>query len=59
MRKLLFVHDGPIYYDADGQYYEFAYHGLLERYRYLADDITFLMRVEPVTEHTKNTPIPS
>lgn len=58
MRKLLFVHDGPIYYDADGQYYEFAYHGLLERYRYLADDITFLMRVEPVTEQTKNTPIP-
>lgn len=58
MTKLLFIHDGPIYYNNDGQHYEFAYHGLLERYKYLADDITFLMRVEPVTEQTKCTLIP-
>ena len=48
MIKLLFVHDGPIFYDDEGKYYEVSYHGLLERYQYIADDITFLMRVEPV-----------
>lgn len=59
MIKLLFVHDGPIFYDDEGKYYEVSYHGLLERYQYIADDITFLMRVEPVTGHTMNTAVPS
>ncbi len=58
MNKLLFVHDGPIYYDDNGKFYEVSYHGLLERYQYIANDITFLMRVEPVSEHTRNTLVP-
>ena len=53
--KLLFVHDGPIFYDQDGNYYEYAFHGLYERYSYLADDITFLMRTYPLEDSTKNT----
>lgn len=40
-KKLVFVHDGPVYYDNDGNYYEFAYHKLYERYSYLADEIYF------------------
>lgn len=59
MKKLLFVHDGPIYYDKEGKFYEVSYHGLLERYKHIADDITFLMRTEPITENTRNTIIPS
>lgn len=53
--KLLFVHDGPLYKDKEGNYYEYSYHGLYERYSYIADDITFLMRVAPLTENTKGT----
>ena len=56
--KLIFVHDGPIFYDENGKYYEYSYHGLLERYSYLADEITFLMRTMPLAEDTKGTPIP-
>lgn len=42
--RLVFIHDGPIYHK-DGRYYEYSYHGLYERYSYLADEIIFLMRV--------------
>ncbi len=56
--KLLFVHDGPLFYDKKGNYYEYAYHGLLERYSYIADEITFLMRTVPLMEQTKNTLVP-
>lgn len=42
--RLVFIHDGPIYHK-DGKYYEYSYHGLYERYSYLADEIIFLMRV--------------
>ena len=41
--KLLFIHDGPLYVSNDGNYYEYSFHGLYERYSYLANDITFLM----------------
>lgn len=58
MRKLAFIHDGPIYYDEYGNYYELAYHGLYNRYRYLADDITFVMRTEKVKDSTRNTLLP-
>ncbi len=56
--KLVFVHDGPIYHDKQGNYYEYSYHGLYERYRYLADEITFIMRVYPVNGKTYNTILP-
>ncbi|MXP74780.1 glycosyltransferase [Lachnospiraceae bacterium WCA-9-b2] len=57
--KLVFVHDGPIFEDKDGQYYEYSYHGLYERYKYLADEITFIMRVYPVEKDTKGTKLPA
>ena len=56
--KLLFVHDGPIFQGEDGRYYEYSYHGLLERYSYIADEITFLMRVYPLTANNAGTPVP-
>lgn len=56
--KLTFVHDGPLFYDGEGRYYEFAYHELLERYSYIADDITFMMRTKPMVGDGKFTPVP-
>lgn len=56
--KLVFVHDGPLFYDNNGNYYEFAYRELRERYSYLAADISFLMRTKPVTENRKFTLVP-
>lgn len=56
--NLTFVHDGPLFYDEEGKYYEFAYHELLERYSYLADDITFMMRTKPINGNRKFTPVP-
>lgn len=55
---LTFVHDGPLFYDKEGRYYEFAYHELLERYSYLADEITFMMRTKPISGDRKFTPVP-
>ena len=40
--KVLFVHDGPLFYDETGQYYEFAYHNLLERYKMESFSICFI-----------------
>lgn len=56
--NLTFVHDGPLFYDEEGKYYEFAYHELLERYSYLANDITFMMRTKPINGNRKFTPVP-
>ena len=50
--KLVFIHDGPLFYDKEGNYYEFAYHELYERYSYLADEITFMIRTKPVEGKT-------
>ena len=48
--RLVFVHDGPLFYDKNGKYHEFSYHGLYERYSYLADEIVFLMRTEQLPD---------
>ena len=56
--KLVFIHDGPMFYDAEGNYYEFAYHELYERYSYLADDITFMMRIKKLDGTRKYTLVP-
>ena len=56
--KLTFVHDGPLFFDKAGNYYEFAYHELLERYSYLADEISFMMRTKPIEGERKFTPVP-
>ena len=50
--KLVFIHDGPLFYDKEGNYYEFAYHELYERYSYLAEEITFMIRTKPVEGKT-------
>jgi glycosyltransferase involved in cell wall biosynthesis len=49
-RSVLFVHDGPIYQDTlSDRYYGLHYNDqLVERYRYLADSVSFLMRVNPI-----------
>lgn len=57
--KLVFVHDGPLFYDNNGNYYEFAYHELFERYSYMADEITFLMRTKSIEGDKKFTLVPS
>ena len=56
--RLTFVHDGPLFYDTEGNYYEFAYHELYERYSYIASDITFMMRTKPVSGERKFTLVP-
>lgn len=56
--KLTFVHDGPLFFDKAGNYYEFAYHELLERYSYLADEVSFMMRTKPIEGDRKFTPVP-
>ena len=56
--KLVFVHDGPIFYDKNNNYFEFAYHELFERYSYLADEITFMMRTKPIEGEKKFTLVP-
>ena len=55
MLKLLFVHCGPLYKDVNGNYYEYSYHGLYERYSYMADKLTFLMEVRLLEKDTENT----
>lgn len=57
--KLTFVHDGPLFFDAEGNYYEFAYHELYERYSFLADDITFLIRTKAVDALRHYTKVPN
>ena len=56
--KLVFVHDGPLFFDDNGDYYEFAYHELYERYSYMADEITFMMRTKKIEGENKFTPVP-
>lgn len=49
MRKILFVHDGPIYRSSNGDYYGIHLSdALIERYKYLGDKVDFLMRVENI-----------
>lgn len=57
--KLIFIHDGPLFYEIDGNYYEFAYHELYERYLYMADEITFMMRTKPISGERKFTKVPN
>ena len=48
--KLTFVYDGTLFYDELGNYYGRAYAALPEKYRVLADDITFMMRTKPLED---------
>ena len=45
MRRVFFVHNGPLYRDADGQVYgTHLTETVKERYLLLGDHVTFLMR---------------
>lgn len=56
--KLVFVHDGPLFIGPDNHYYEFAYHNLYERYAHLANEVTFLIRVDKISSEHKFTKVP-
>ena len=56
--KLLFIHDGPIYFDENGNYYRNAYSSLKEYYSSLGDEITFLMRTTSVVGGVKECFVP-
>lgn len=56
--ELTFVHDGPLFYDEQENYYEFAYHELFERYTYLADNISFLIRTKKIDSWRHYTKVP-
>ena len=45
MRRVLFVHNGPLFRDAHGRLYGMHFtNQIVERYRYLGQQVTFLMR---------------
>ena len=55
-KKVLFVHDGPLYIDSkDHSYYGIHYDNkLIKRYAFLGDKVTFLMRFEKIVSSEKN-----
>ncbi len=57
--RVLFVHDGPLFYDKNGKYYEFAYHNLLERYQMLGSNVSFMMRTNKLSKDRKYTQVPN
>lgn len=53
-RRVLFVHDGPLYTNADGSVYGIHFNNsLVERYRSLGQQVTFLMRGAPVPQQAQ------
>ncbi|MEL1243411.1 glycosyltransferase [Flavobacterium sp. DGU11] len=51
MGKVLFVHDGPILRDTQGKYFGIHYkNALVDRYAYLGEQVTFLMRLRHIDE---------
>ena len=45
MRRVLFVHNGPLFRDGQGRVYGIHFtNQIVERYRYLGQQVTFLMR---------------
>lgn len=49
LRRVLFVHDGPLLIDSEGWYYGVSFHnGLIERYTFFGDSVSFLMRKKSV-----------
>ena len=48
-RKVLFVHDGPIFFDEKGNYYGLHFNETLKnRYLHLGKEVAFLMRTKPI-----------
>lgn len=61
--KILFVHDGPMYYNAQNNTYLGVHYDdrLIERYSFFGQKISFLMRLKPILhkESQKYSPIKS
>lgn len=50
----MFVHDGPLYKNQEGNYYGVDYNtDLKNRYLYLGDSVTFLIRVKDISDTSK------
>ena len=49
--SVVFVHDGPVFQDEAGRYHEFAYQGVLDRYAFFADSVSFLIRSAPLGQN--------
>ncbi|WP_455137100.1 glycosyltransferase family 4 protein [Thermophilibacter sp.] len=49
--SVVFVHDGPVFRDELGKYYEFAYQGALDRYSVFAGSVSFLIRSVPLGQN--------
>ncbi len=48
-RKVLFVHDGPLFFDEKGDNYGLHFNDTLKnRYLHLGNVVTFLMRTKPI-----------
>ena len=54
---LTFCVDGKVYYDDSGKYYARSFNGLFSKYKYIADDICFLVRTEPLNKEVDFTPL--
>ncbi|MBK6732467.1 MAG: hypothetical protein IPG60_16420 [Bacteroidetes bacterium] len=53
-RRVLFVHDGPLYIDSEGQYYSVHFTDkLIEQYLKLGDFVTIVMRVVKLAKPKK------
>ncbi|WP_373026251.1 hypothetical protein, partial [Thioalkalivibrio sp.] len=53
MRRVLFVHNGPLFRDGQGRVYGMHFtNQIVERYRYLGQQVTFLMREQRLDGET-------
>ncbi len=51
-RKVLFVHDGPLFFDDKGDFYGLHFNDdLKRRYLHLGSEVTFLMRTKPIEKN--------
>ena len=57
--KLVFAVDGKVIYDKLGNKYARSFKGLYEKYKYLSDDINFLVRTELQNGNITDTPLPT
>lgn len=54
-RRILFAYNGPIYKDNQGRYYSNELNDIIiDRYRYLGNEVSFLIRVKNINEDDKS-----
>jgi len=55
IKKVLFAHDGPLFYDPEGNYYGIHLtEKLKQRYRLLGNKVTFVIRTRPLPKDAGN-----